>query len=257
MGGGGDLNAAQGYYQSLGTEGQQVFQPSFNSFTKLLPMLLQTMQGQGSMYEAARSPAIAQAQQMLRTLQNQGLGSTANPNALFEDISTGAEQTASLGANQILTTAAQLASGLTSSGLNFAGQSQSQAGQGLTNVGEYEQNQMMQFISDAMSGIGMGFGLAKGVPTGGGPSGPGGINAGAPPASWQSTENTTPQLPSGSSAAPTMAPTAQSSGFIPAMTPGGVSQPFSAPSQVGGQSTAPGTASWQQGYYTYGNPGPD
>jgi hypothetical protein len=185
LGGDTELNQGTADYNQLGNEGMAAWGPTFSAFQQLIPILQQTLSGEGSLYEAARSPAIAQTEQGIATMQNQA-GGQANPNALYEQIATGVEQTASLGANQILTSALSSLQSLISGGMNFSGQSLGTAGQGETQIGEYEQNQMNQWIQSIFGaagggivGGGAGGALSKLFGGGGASGGTPGFNAGS------------------------------------------------------------------------------
>ena len=195
----GDINQSSALYRQLGQDASSTFSAVFPALKALIPVLQQTLSGSGSLYEAARSPAIAQTGQAISTAQNSSLGATANPNALWEQIASGGEQTASLGANNILTSALQALQGTIGSGMQFAGQGLGTSAAGQADIGQYENSQAQQMWNNIEGAAGTAAGMAFGMPptgtTGGGKSGGGKSGGGSPiytgnPAT-SSTENQT------------------------------------------------------------------
>jgi hypothetical protein len=225
----GQLNQATTDYNQLGNQSMQAWGPSFGQFSNLLQNILpQLLQGQGSVYEAAFSPVRNMMTQMLRTMQNSQLGSTANPNALFQDMGQQATQQAGLAADQLLPAALSEEGQLATQGMQLSQSGLGVAGQGEAQIGETEQAQFYKMIESLMSGAGMALG---GASIG---SALGGAGAGGAGAAGASTE-TQIGVPSGMSPATGMSwgdpgPWGSfASGVAPAGYQSGLSQPISGP----------------------------
>lgn len=197
--GSGQIQAGTNAYTNLANEGNEMFSQVFPFLQKMMPMLMQTLQGKNtSLTEAARAPVIGQTQQEIGTMQNNA-GASANPNAAAMQMSQNGAQAAGLAGDANLQSVMQQLSGLITSGQNFSGTALSNSGSGLANLGTTLSAQNQNMWSNIFSGIGNVAGMAMGVPGLGGspapasgeqPSTPSAFNASEEGQAYNSYSNT-------------------------------------------------------------------
>ena len=209
------MNTAQDAFQQLLSLGQQQYNTVYPWEQQSGNQYMQTLMGVNTPYmQAFRAPVINQTQQDIRTMQNQGLGSMANPDAMWQDVWQQGQQQAGMAGLNAMTGAQSGLQSLISGGLGAFGNWTQAGGQGMQNLGEYWNTQFNQDINSLLSGVGR-FAGAGGF---GGGAGAGAGGAGA--MGGMVPFNPTTGLGS-------VEPFAQASGATPAATSTGGSAPVS------------------------------
>ena len=177
FGGGGGPNQQQQesdqYYQQLANQSNQQFQEWQQYYLPLLkqygPELMQAIQGQGPLINAAMSPVNAQTSRSLNTMQN-NIGGLTNPDAAYADIALNGQQQAGLSADNVLLNSMQALQNLLNTGQSGVGMGMSglgNAGGGEANLGGQIWNQQNAWWQSLLGGLGQGAGMFTGHGVGG------------------------------------------------------------------------------------------